>query len=90
MVVRLVVKDEGEPGIPDLLELVVDEALLGAGVEPLGHVRVAVRVLWRRFHFNVRHAPSTFQLVVSIAAREWFLRANKRTYDYVSIGSGFT
>jgi hypothetical protein len=62
-------KDKGEPSIPDLLELVVDEALLGAGVEPLGHVRVAIRVLGRRFHFDVRHAPPALQLIVGVAAQ---------------------
>ena len=49
----LVVEDEGEAGIPDLLQLVVDQSLLAAGMIPQGHVRVAVRVLWRRFHLDI-------------------------------------
>jgi hypothetical protein len=38
-------------------------------VEPLGHVRVAIRVLGRRFHLDVRHASPALQLIVGVAAQ---------------------
>lgn len=65
-----VVEDKGEASVPDLFELVVHQPLLAAGVEPLGHIRVAVRVFWWGLHLNVGHTSPTLQLVVGIAVKK--------------------
>ena len=67
LIVRLVVEHEGDPGVPDLFQLQVHETLLWAGVEPLGQVWVAVRVLGRGSHLDVIHTPLALDLVVGVA-----------------------
>ena len=59
-------EDEADSGVPNLLQLQVHQALLGAGVVPHGHVRIAVGVGWRRTHLNVGHATVALELVVGV------------------------
>ena len=58
---RPVVEDEGDAGLPALLQGDVGEALLGRAVVPLGQVRVAVRVVGRRPRLHPVHAPAALQ-----------------------------
>ena len=62
-------KDEGDPGIPDLLQSQVLQALLTGGVEPERHVGVAVRVVRRGFDLHSGHTSPALELVVGLAGR---------------------
>ena len=61
LLVRAVVEDEGDAGLPAVLERDVGEPLLGRAVVPLRQVRVAVGVGGRRPRLHAGHAPAALQ-----------------------------
>ena len=61
LLVRPVVEDEADAGLPALLQGDVGEPLLGRAVVPLRQVRVAVGVVGRRPGLHSVHAPPALE-----------------------------
>ena len=61
LLVRPVVEDEADAGLPALLQGDVGETLFHRAVVPLGQVRVAVGVVGRRPRLYPVHAPAALQ-----------------------------
>lgn len=54
-------EDKSDASFPALLQCHILNIFLGGAMMPLRQVRIAIRILWRRFYFDPIHTAFAFQ-----------------------------